>query len=119
MTLMQLAFLCTLQQANLNYKDFESFYRDWEMLPVIVNGEKAGVILMNGPEVHPCILPKYFGYWFNKSIVSEVRKRISKYGKLTTQTLETCSVGIKFAKRIGFSKTGKTNGVIQWELLHL
>jgi len=82
---------------------FEQFRQDtkgFDVFPVVVNSRLAGAIMVNGPEIHACILPFAHRRWFNKWAAGILNSVIEKHG--FAQTHATTDAGCQFVNRLGF-----------------
>lgn len=116
MTPLEAAYQSIGNRANITFGQFQESVKSWEVFPVFVKDNVAGAILLNGEEVHACILAKYKCKWLNKSLYKQVFvNRLKQYGKLKTSVLITCNEGAEFVARCGFVKVGEAEGVAHYE----
>ena len=83
-----------------SFEQFKKDAKDYEVVPVVVNNRLAGAIMVNGPEIHACILPFAHRRWFNKWSAGVLNRVIEKHG--FAQTHATTEAGKAFVKRLGF-----------------
>ena len=94
------AWLSLKDRCDVSYADFCKTFADWENHKIVVNGKKAGSILIKENEIHACILPEFKGLWVNKSCLRLLNDTIKKYGFVKTKA--TTKDGEYFVKRLGF-----------------
>jgi hypothetical protein len=111
----------TRLNAGFSFSDFEKQTFDWQVEPVSVDGELAGAVLINGPEIHACILPDYFGRWLTRSVLRRTLYAVlEKYGYATTHVTEGNAIGDAFVKRLGFVEVAPGEyRKTAWEWKHL
>lgn len=88
----------------VSYEAFKEAVSGWEIHPVYVDGKTAGAVLVDGPEIHACILPFAQGRWLGRKQLRLINVAIEKYG--FAQTKATTPAGEDFVKRLGFVKHG-------------
>lgn len=71
-----------------------------EVHPVLVDGEPVGAVVVKGPEIHACVLPKARGRWFSRQYARLLAATIAKHGRATTSA--TTEDGRRFVERLGF-----------------
>jgi GNAT superfamily N-acetyltransferase len=107
-------------QLNRSYMTLEQFIdgtANWYAEPVMIEGELAGAVLMNGPEIHACILPDYFGKWLTRALLRRtLAKVLRENGKAITSTTQGNANGSEFVRRLGFSHSFTSDGVMHFEL---
>ena len=96
--------------------DFIGDLADWDAWPVIVGGELAGAVLVKGPEMHACILPRFFGRWASPSMYRRVLEHKKQHGRLVTTVNVDHDAGREFVERFGFTMTGNTGHVLHYEM---
>jgi hypothetical protein len=85
---------------GLDAADFAKAVADWDVYPVVIDGKTAGAILVNGCEIHACVLPEAFGRWFSKRSAKVLAGVIAKHGRAVTSA--TTPAGRAFVERLGF-----------------
>lgn len=114
---LEIAYLSICARCDVPRDIFFRFFENWETYPVYVEGLQVGSILMDGPEIHACILPNGFGRWFTKKVYRDVFLcRLKIYGKLITSVSTNNSIGNQFVKRLGFRAVKSENNIIYYEL---
>jgi GNAT superfamily N-acetyltransferase len=88
----------------LRFDDFEEFVRGAEVHPAVVDGEVVGALIVKGPEIHACVLPKAKGRWGSKRLLSVLHRVIRTHGYATTSA--TTADGVAFVRRLGFVQDG-------------
>lgn len=103
MTPLMAAYVSCSKRLTISFDDFCEALKDWEVIPVKVRGEMAGAILCNGPELHVCVIEKYFKKWCTPSLYRRAfTERKKKYGFLRTSMTRGNLVGRAFVERLGF-----------------
>lgn len=93
---------------GMSFTEFLQAISNWDVLPVKVDGEIVGAVLMNGPEIHACIKPKGFKKWLTKSVLRKtVYRLVKEHGKAVTRVEEGNVLGEHFVSRLGFKKEGQ------------
>lgn len=75
--------------------------KDWTVYPVTVDGQVAGAVLTDGPEIHACILPFAHGKWLGRWVLRLINELIEQHGY--AQTHASTAVGVEFVTRLGFT----------------
>jgi hypothetical protein len=88
----------------VSFEDFERFAEKCEVHPIVVGGQCAGALVVQGPEIHACILPWAHKRWLNRTALSIMNEVISKHGKAITRA--TTEAGRQFVERLGFKPEG-------------
>lgn len=89
-----------------SFADFEKAYAGWDVVPLDMNGETVGAVLIKANEIHVGYekLPR-------ASIRSHIRKTINalitKFGHVVTKVSKENERGLVFCWRLGFSITGE------------
>ena len=118
MTPLQAAWTSLVDRYPVGFDDFESSLEGWSVYPVHVGTKVAGAILVNGPEIHACILPFAKGKWFGKKAIRVMNDTIEKNGY--AQTHATTQEGEEFVLRLGFVRHGQHfRRTAKWALKHL
>jgi hypothetical protein len=99
-------------RVNFEFSVYEDAVKDWNVLPLIENNVVIGGVLIKDNEIHVGygIKPKSTILPYIKSILN---KTIDKYGYVITSVMEENEVGLKFCKRLGFTRIGEENGTIK------
>lgn len=95
-----------------SFEAFMQTVRDWDVVPLEMNGQLVGAVLTKGNELH-------VGYEFapRASVRAHIRKvllpMIRRFGYAVT-TVQAANVrGIRFCQRLGFYATAETDGVLR------
>lgn len=109
------AWQSTRARRDWSFDEFLSLTNEWTVHPIIVRGVIAGAVMQNGPELHACVLPEFFGIWMSKRFVRLIDEVIGTYGCAVTycKTKE----GVDFVKRLGFDLSrcdGETMEFVKW-----
>ncbi len=106
MTPIEAAFQSVAPRApSVTLEQFTKHASACEVYPVTVEGKTAGAILVNGPEVHACVLPWARGLWFNRAAMRVLDRVISVCGYARTKA--TTAEGEQFVTRLGFERRGE------------
>lgn len=97
---LRIAWESTRSRAAWSFEEFKDFAKGWVVHPVFVDGQPAGVVLVNGPEIHACIGPEFKGRWMSKKTMRVLRSVVEKHGYAMTQA--TTQEGVEFVLRLGF-----------------
>jgi hypothetical protein len=99
-------------RVNFEFDVYEKAVKDWNVLPLIENNKVIGGVLIKDNEIHVGygIKPKSTILPYIKSILNET---INKYGHVTTSVMEENETGLRFCKRLGFTRIGEENGTIK------
>lgn len=89
---------------EMSLEQFKDAIRDFEIHPVVVDGECAGAILVAGFEIHACVLPSVYGRWVNRAALRLMNDVIEKHGFAQTHALT--QAGQEFVERLGFVRHG-------------
>jgi hypothetical protein len=109
---LKLAYLSAKDRLDITEEEFLKAVESWEVYPV--NG---GAVLINGEEIHACVIPEYFGRWLTKKTLREtLGKVLEKYGRAITRMASGNKAGAKFVSRLGFQKKEEKEGIETWEL---
>lgn len=95
-------------EARMHGVSFEAFARalgSADVHPVNVAGECVGAVIVNGNEIHACVLPKASGRWFTRREARILNQVIDRYGCATTSA--TTPMGVEFVRRLGFTRCGE------------
>lgn len=90
----------------ISFDDFKKAVAEWEINPVYVDGLPAGALMVNGPDIHACVLPFAHGRWLGKKQLRILNRVIEKHG--FAQTKATTKAGEYFVKRLGFVEYGNS-----------
>jgi hypothetical protein len=99
-------------RVNFEFDVYENAVKDWDVLPLVENNIVIGGVLIKDNEIHVGygVKPKSTILPYIKSILNET---INKYGHVTTSVMEENEVGLRFCKRLGFTRIGEENGTIK------
>ena len=88
---------------EISETQFRLFFAEWEQHPIYIGGEIGGAILCRGPEIHACILPKFYQKWLSKGLLRKfLIDRLCVYGFLRTAVRCGNIKGHNFVTRLGF-----------------
>jgi Zn-finger nucleic acid-binding protein len=105
MTPIEAAWLSVSTRLPIEFEAFSYAVDLWDLHPVVVQGEIAGALLTNGPEIHACILPQFKGQWLTRKELRILNQVIEKHG--FAQTSATTEDGEYFVNRLGFVQCGE------------
>ena len=91
---------------GLTLDDFLKMAEGWDVHPVDVAGEPVGAVMLCGPEVHACIVPKARGLWCSKRMLRLLDEVIERHGHALTRVGRGSSEGHEFVSRLGFVAFG-------------
>ncbi len=115
MTPLQAAYASAADRMAISFEDFERAMARFKCVPVEINGELAGSVLVDGPVIHACILPEKFGRWVRKGQMREVLGAIiEKHGFAITSA--NTEAGDRFVRRFGFEPHQEINGVTYYRM---
>jgi hypothetical protein len=99
-------------RVNFEFDVYENAVKDWDVLPLVENNKVIGGVLIKDNEIHVGygVKPKSTILPYIKSILNET---INKYGHVTTSVMEENETGLRFCKRLGFTRIGEENGTIK------
>lgn len=86
-----------------------------ECIPVTVDGEVVGAVLVIGSEVHACIEDRGHGRWFGKWALRLLDRIQREHGRATTRVMATSAPGLEFVKRLGFRQVGANGETLAFE----
>lgn len=116
-TLLAVAYESMRARSSVTAQQFSDAFHGWDMVPVMVGEDLAGVVMSQGPEIHACILPAYFGRWLSRSVLRRTVLRVlAEHGRATTTVSDGNPVGEEFVSRLGFLPVSSKNGVTTYEL---
>jgi hypothetical protein len=99
-------------RVNFEFDVYENAVKDWDVLPLVENNVVIGGVLIKGNEIHVGygIKPKSTILPYIKSTLNQI---ISKYGYAITSVMKENEAGLRFCKRLGFTRIGEENGTIK------
>lgn len=102
------------ERLGISHSVLESALKDWEVVPLLVDGEVVGAFVIKNAEVHLGYgdLPKGSIRHHIKTVFEPTLKR---FGHLKTSVLEQNTKGIEFCKRMGFEEVGRSNGLVHMQ----
>lgn len=89
---------------GVDLEAFTAAIAGWDVHPVALDGVISGAILVNGAELHACVLPAARGRWFNRRAASILADVIRRHGEALTTA--TTPAGRAFVERLGFVQDG-------------
>jgi len=111
------AYVSLEHRAEITFDQFRDAVAGWEIVPVTVGGELAGAVLINGPELHACILPAFFGRWLTRAVLRRTLHQVlARHGYALTRTTSGNDTGHAFVARLGFHKIFDVDGVATYKL---
>ena len=84
--------------------EFREMLRAWDVHEIKAGGDIVGAVLVKGPEIHACILPKAQGRWIGRPQLRILNNVIKKHGYAKTSA--TTPGGKEFVERLGFHAEG-------------
>lgn len=97
---------------GLTFEQFRDATARCRVEPVVVRGEIAGAVLIQGAELHACILPAFFRRWLTRSVLRRTLHAVlDEHGRAITRTTAGNEVGAAFVARLGFTKIAEQDGI--------
>jgi hypothetical protein len=99
-------------RVNFEFDVYENAVKDWDVLPLVENNIVIGGVLIKDNEIHVGygIKPRSTILPYIKSTLNQI---ISKYGYAVTSVMKENEAGLRFCKRLGFTRIGEENGTIK------
>jgi len=111
------AYASLTGRADATFEQFRSAVAAWDVVPVTVTGKLAGAVLINGAELHACILPAFFGRWLTRAVLRQTLHQVlAHHGHAITRTTSGNDAGHAFVARLGFHKICDADGVATYRL---
>lgn len=89
---------------GVTLEQFRAALAGAEVHPVTVDGNTAGAVIVQGAEVHACVLPWACGRWMSRAMLRVLDDVIARHGR--AETSATTEAGRKFVQRLGFVPSG-------------
>jgi hypothetical protein len=106
MTPIEAAFQSVAPRApGVTFAQFAERVRSCDVYPVEVDGKTAGAIVVDGPDIHACVLPWAKGRWMSRAALRVLDGVISACGFARTKA--TTAEGEHFVIRLGFERRGE------------
>jgi hypothetical protein len=97
---------------GLTFEQFRDATSHCRVEAVLVRGELAGAVLIQGAELHACILPAFFGRWLTRSVLRRTLAAVlEQHGHAITRTTVGNEAGAAFVARLGFTKIAEQDGI--------
>jgi GNAT superfamily N-acetyltransferase len=90
---------------GIGVEQFRQMLESWDVHEIKVGGDVVGAVLVNGPEIHACILPQAQGRWIGRAQLRILNNVIKKHGY--AKTTATTPTGREFVSRLGFHRHGE------------
>ncbi|MGX5885234.1 GNAT family N-acetyltransferase, partial [Burkholderia gladioli] len=85
----------------------------FEMHPVVVDNQTAGVVMIDGDEIHIAVLPRGRRTWASRRFIRHhLCALIEKHGRATTTVRAHHLPGLKFCARLGFKPVREEGGIV-------
>ena len=98
-------------RATCSEEVFASALVDWDVIPLLQDGELIGGVLAKSNELHVGVAAPVTAS--KRRYIREIlQKTIDKYGFAITTIQPQNSVGLRFCERLGFVKIGERDGNI-------
>jgi hypothetical protein len=104
-----------LKQALITRRAYAELIAGWDLDVVEIDGQHAGVVMMQGTEIHFCIDKGMALKHMRRILRNYVAAPLARLGYLTTKTLDDPQQ-IYFLQRVGFKKIGHDGGHIVMRL---
>lgn len=99
--------------------DFYSFkdnLDEWELFPVLICGDLAGIVMISGAEIHVASLQTHRGRFITKGNLKKFLGGIlKKHGHVLTSVMRENKEGQIFVKRLGFKPINVKENLIEYE----
>jgi hypothetical protein len=106
------AYLSANGRLELTEDEFLKAVESWEVHPV-----SGGAVLINGEEIHACVLPESFGRWLTRGVLRKTLGSVlERHGRAITRVAVGNEAGERFVMRLGFQKIEEEKGIGIWEL---
>lgn len=102
-------------QVVISREAYAQQLQDWEFFPVFIDGQEAGVVMTQGHEMHTHVIAPYGIQCARRVIRQSVQAQIDRMGYATTRTLEDKKV-VRLLERMGFYRTGESNGILDYRI---
>ena len=89
---------------GVSLEEFAKALESSDVHPVCVRGKCVGAVIVNGCEIHACILESARGLWFGRKQAQILSAVLQKHGVAATRA--TTEHGVKFVQRLGFRQFG-------------
>lgn len=99
-----------VDRASVSLAQFMSYCAGWSVVPVDVAGKPVGALLINGPEIHACIVKEAHGLWMSRKVFRVIDQIIDSYGYASSRA--QTEAGHKFLERMGFVEHDRDGFVI-------
>ena len=100
---------------GMSFEDFAKAVQGFEVVPQLVDGKVCGAALINGPEIHFCIMPWAFGRWVTKKTFRLLNSIIDKHGEVITHA--NTDDGKRFVESFGAAlENGTYRRTEKWAL---
>lgn len=118
MVLLEAIALHSKGRAPKNINEIAHKLAQWELLPVMHEGELAAVVIHRGPWFHVVAVKP--GRWATRKLFRETfGEAIKKYGFAATEVMEDHMPGHDLAKRLGFVEASLSDGKLTYILKEL
>lgn len=104
------AYESLVDRASVSLAQFMSYCAGWDVVPVDVDGKPVGALLINGPEIHACIVKEAHGRWLSKRVLRVLDRIIDSYGYAVSRA--QTEAGHKFLDRLGFVEYDRDGEVV-------
>lgn len=103
------------EQVIISREAYTESLDGWDIEPVLVDGEKVGLMITKGPEIHFRLDRKKMLVHTRRVIRHYVAPHLERHGFLTTMALAG-SDDVGFLKRFGFIETGTEGRAVMFRL---
>jgi GNAT superfamily N-acetyltransferase len=106
------AYQSAKDRLELSEEEFIKAVESWDVYPVT-----GGAVLINGEQIHACVLPDAHGRWLSRRVLKEtIGAVLRKHGRAVTSVRLGNESGERFVARLGFQKIEEKEGIGIWEL---
>jgi hypothetical protein len=99
------AFEAVQYRLEMTLEQFEQLTKDFEVDPIIYQGQIVGAMMVYGKEIHCCVDPALKGKWFGRSALRTLSRVIKQHGEATSSA--TTEDGKKLLLSLGFEQDGE------------
>ena len=87
---------------NVSREAFDQLVCTHKIVPVRVLGVIKGAVMIDGPEIHACIVESVHKRWMTRTILRLLDQLRMTYGYAQTSVLRGNQIGVCFVLRLGF-----------------
>ena len=111
MTALQMIYQSVQNRLSVEFDEFATGVKDYDILPVVQRGKLFGGVMVKGNEIHVGFAEKPTAS-IRGNIKSVLKPLFEKYGFVVTAVKKDNISGLNFCKRLGFVEIGLDNDKI-------